>query len=83
MPGGRQDPPVAVIVVLARTATVSRTVLLHRGEVDPAVTEPEEAPVTSLADVAAEPSDQSVARENELVGDAPDTGDVLPTDDAQ
>ena len=44
------------------------------------MTEPQ--PV-SLADVAAEDPEQSVAREREAVGDAPDTGPLVPADDAQ
>ena len=37
----------------------------------------------SLADVAAEPPEESVAREREVLGDQPDTGDLVPEDDAQ
>lgn len=47
------------------------------------MTQPEDAAVTSMADVAAEPAEQSVARQKELIGDVPDTGPVVPTDDAQ
>ena len=37
----------------------------------------------SLADVAAEPAEESMARERDLVGEAPDTGELVPQDDAQ
>ncbi len=36
-----------------------------------------------MADVAAEDPAESIARERELVGDPPDTGDLVPRDDAQ
>jgi hypothetical protein len=39
--------------------------------------------VPALADVAAEPAEQSVRREREAVGDVPDTGGLVPPDDAQ
>lgn len=38
---------------------------------------------TSLASAAAETPEESVAREREAVGDQPDTGPLVPTDDAQ
>jgi hypothetical protein len=37
----------------------------------------------SLADTAGEPIEESVSREREAVGDAPDTGDLVPPDNAQ
>lgn len=37
----------------------------------------------SLADTARESPEQSVRREREAVGDHPDTGELVPTDDAQ
>jgi len=37
----------------------------------------------SVSDVAAEPPEQSVAQERDVVGEAPDEGDTVPTDDAQ
>ena len=45
------------------------------------MTEP--ARIPSLADTASESPQESVRREHELVGHAPDTGDVVPADDAQ
>jgi len=36
-----------------------------------------------MADVAAEPVEESVAHERDVVGDAPDTGAPVPEDDAQ
>ena len=36
-----------------------------------------------LAQTASESSEESVARERETVGDVPDTGPVVPADDAQ
>ena len=39
--------------------------------------------VPALAEVAAEPAEQSVRREREAVGDRPDTGGLVPPDDAQ
>ena len=57
------------------------------GMTDP---QPERGPATSRADgvpavaqVAAEPPEQSVRRERQAVGDRPDTGGLVPTDDAQ
>ena len=47
------------------------------------MTEPD-APVTGMADVAAEPPEDSVERERDaLGGDQPDTGGLVPEDDAQ
>ena len=37
----------------------------------------------SLADVAAEDPEESVARERDAVGDAPDTGGLVPPDSSQ
>jgi hypothetical protein len=45
------------------------------------MTEP--ARTRSLADVAAEPPEESVAHEREIVGDEPDTGPLVPEDSAQ
>lgn len=42
---------------------------------------PENPP--SIADVAQESGEESTDRQRELVGDEPDTGDVVPADDAQ
>ncbi len=39
--------------------------------------------VPSLADVAKEPPEESVRHERDAVGDDPDLGRVVPTDDAQ
>jgi hypothetical protein len=39
--------------------------------------------VPSMADVAKEPPEESVGHEREAVGDEPDTGDLVPEDDAQ
>ena len=36
-----------------------------------------------MADVAAEDPAESIAREREAVGDHPDTGGLVPPDDAQ
>jgi len=47
------------------------------------MTTPGEQHVPSLAEVAAEPPEESVAKEREVVGDEPDVGDTVPTDDAQ
>lgn len=47
------------------------------------MTQPESPPRTSLADVAREDADESVAREREAVGDQPDTGGLVPPDNAQ
>ena len=46
------------------------------------MTEPAPLP-SSLADVAAEPPEESVAKEDEVLGDQPDTGDLVPEDGAQ
>ncbi len=52
----------------------------------PAMTQPErtqpERPL-SLADVAAEDPEESVARERDAVGDQPDTGGLVPPDSSQ
>ena len=40
-------------------------------------------PVPSLAETAAEPPEESVAHEREVLGDHPDTGPLVPPDDAQ
>lgn len=48
---------------------------------DPATDRPDGVP--ALAEVAAEPAEQSVRREREVVGDRPDTGGLVPPDDAQ
>ena len=45
--------------------------------------EPSPAPVPGLAQVAAEPPEESVRHEREIVGDQPDDGDLVPADDAQ
>ena len=37
----------------------------------------------SLADVAREDPEESIAREREAVGDEPDEGGLVPPDDAQ
>jgi hypothetical protein len=37
----------------------------------------------SLADVAAEPPEVSVAKEADVLGDKPDTGPLVPEDSAQ
>lgn len=37
----------------------------------------------SMADVAQEAPEESVEREGEVVGDAPDTGGLVPEDNAQ
>lgn len=42
---------------------------------------PENRP--SIADVAQESGDESTDRQRELFDDEPDTGDVVPSDDAQ
>jgi hypothetical protein len=42
---------------------------------------PETTP--SIADVAKESGEESTARQRELVGDEPDTGGVVSSDDAQ
>lgn len=47
------------------------------------MTEPHPPAPVSLADVAAEPPEESVAREEEILGDQPDTGPVVPEDGAQ
>lgn len=47
------------------------------------MTEPEHDQPTSMADVAAEAPEQSVAHEREVVGDQPDTGGLVPPDQAQ
>jgi hypothetical protein len=48
---------------------------------DPATRRPDGVP--AIAEVAAEPAEQSVRREREAVGDLPDTGGLVPPDDAQ
>jgi hypothetical protein len=40
-------------------------------------------PVPSLASTASETPEESVQREREAVGDHPDTGGLVPHDDAQ
>jgi hypothetical protein len=40
-------------------------------------------PRPSMADVASEPTEESVEREQAAVGDSPDTGGVVPEDGAQ
>ena len=48
------------------------------------MTDTDRPPVTpSLAAVADESLEESVRRERELVGDSPDSGDLVPEDDAQ
>ena len=37
----------------------------------------------SVADVASEPAEESLEHERDAVGDEPDTGDLVPQDDAQ
>ena len=48
-----------------------------------AMTAPDEPLPRSLADTASESPAESVRREREAVGDAPDTGDLVPPDHAQ
>ena len=43
--------------------------------------QPESRP--TLADVAAEPAEESAHREREVLGNEPDTASVVPADDAQ
>lgn len=38
---------------------------------------------TGLGATASESIEESVARERDAVGDAPDTGDLVPSEDAQ
>lgn len=47
------------------------------------MTESQPEPRPSLADVAAEPAEESASREREVLGNEPDTASVVPTDDAQ
>jgi len=47
------------------------------------VTQPHEPRDLNLGDVAAEPPEESVAHEQAVVGDLPDTGGTVPPDDAQ
>lgn len=47
------------------------------------MTEPQDPPPLSLADTAAEPPEESVRRERELLGDQPDTGGLVDEDSAQ
>ena len=47
------------------------------------MSEPDRPIGTSLSDVAGEDLSESVAREREAVGDLPDTGGLVPPDDAQ
>lgn len=47
------------------------------------MTQPTEQPAPSLAEVAAEDPHESVAAEREVVGDSPDTGDLVPPDQSQ
>jgi hypothetical protein len=47
------------------------------------VTEPRSPDTLSLADLAAESPEESVAHERETVGDQPDVGGLVPQDDAQ
>lgn len=44
-------------------------------------TSPENPP--SIADVAQESGEESAARQSQLLGDEPDTADVVSSDDAQ
>ena len=47
------------------------------------MTTADDVPVPGLGQTAAEPPEESVAREREAVGDAPDTGELVPEDGAQ
>ena len=40
-------------------------------------------PTRSLAEIAAEPPEESVARERDILGDEADTGPLVPEDSAQ
>jgi hypothetical protein len=42
-----------------------------------------DVPVPGLAQTAAESPEESVERERDVVGDQPDTGGLVPEDDAQ
>jgi hypothetical protein len=46
------------------------------------MTEPQH-PAPSLAQTASEPPEESIRREREVVGDQPDTGDLVTPDHAQ
>ncbi|CAA9365791.1 MAG: hypothetical protein AVDCRST_MAG34-2945 [uncultured Nocardioidaceae bacterium] len=47
------------------------------------MTEAQDPGLSSLADVAGERPEDTVDVERDVVGDQPDTGDTVPTDDAQ
>ncbi len=47
------------------------------------MTEPVPPAVPSLAATASESPEESIRREREAVGDAPDNGGLVPADDAQ
>jgi hypothetical protein len=47
------------------------------------MTQPEDQQSPSLAATAAEDPQESVAAERDAVGDSPDTGDLVPPDNAQ
>jgi hypothetical protein len=47
------------------------------------MSESQPEPGPSMADVASESTEESVEREQAVVGDAPDTGGVVPEDGAQ
>ena len=47
------------------------------------MSESQPEPLPSMADVANETTEESVAQEDEVVGDSPDTGGVVPEDSAQ
>ncbi len=47
------------------------------------MTEAQDPGMSSLADVAGERPEETVDVERDVVGDQPDTGDTVPTDDAQ
>lgn len=66
----------------SRTAPTSLWMRVQRGIAAP-VTEPREIPPLSMAEVAAEPPETSVARERQVVGDEPDTGELVPPESAQ
>lgn len=72
--------PARMIATSVAAAGVRPSVRGHGG----GMTTPEQPPSRpGLADVAAEPAEESVRHERELVGDAPDTGDLVPPDSAQ
>ena len=47
------------------------------------MTAPDAPPPRSLADTASESPEESIRREREVVGDQPDTGDLVTPDHAQ